>query len=178
MMRAISVIMGVLFVGVGIYSLINMKAAFISLAFVLGLVMIAYGIGQIISWFSARKEKAMSAWVLGEGVLTLLIGALVCFYPFQTDFIIAIWFAAWLTVSGIMRVVGAIQTKKNYPGSPWGFMLFMGAITIIVGIYAMVHPLVAGMAIAILLGVIFILQGINCFVFGVSLPGMNKNKSE
>lgn len=177
-MRAVSIVMGVLFVGAGIYCLVNMKAAFISLAIILGIVMMAYGIGQVITWISSRKEKGLSGWVLGEGVLTLLIGALVCFYPFQTDFVIAIWFAAWLTVSGIMRVVAAIQTKKNFPGAPWGFLLFMGVITVIVGIYAMVHPLIAGMAIAILLGLMFILQGINCFVSGVSLPGMNKNKPQ
>lgn len=177
-MRVISIIMGVLFIGAGIYCLINMKAAFISLAFILGIIMMAYGIGQIVSWFTARKEKSLSGWVALEGILTLLIGALVCFYPFQTDVVIAIWFAAWLTVSGIMRVVAAVKTKQNYPGSPWGFMFFMGVITIIMGIYGVVHPLVAGMTVAILLGLFFILQGVNSLVFGISLPGMKKDKNE
>lgn len=175
-MRAFSVIIGILLIITGIYCFINMKAAFVSLALILGIVMIAYGISQIISWFATRKETKISAWVLGEGVLTTLIGALVVFYPFQTDLVLAIWFAAWLIASGVMRIVGAVQTKKNFPGSPWGFMMFMGILTVIVGFYGLIHPMVAGMAIAILLGIFFIIQGINSLVFGVTLPGMKNDK--
>lgn len=177
-MKAVTVIIGVLLIGAGVYCFVNIKAAFISLAFILGLVMMAYGVSQIVTWFTTRKESGSSAWVLGEGILTTLIGALVCFYPFQTDLVLAIWFAAWLIVSGIMRIAGAVQIRKNFPGTPWGLMLIMGVICILVGIYGLVHPLVAGMAIAMLLGIFFILQGINCLVFGINIPGVKSEKSE
>lgn len=175
-MKVVTVIIGVALMLSGVYCFINMKAAFVSLALILGIVMIAYGISQIGTWLSERKKTGMSGWVMGEGILTTLIGALVVFYPFQTDLVLAIWFAAWLIVSGIMRIVGAYETKKNFSGTPWGFMMFMGIITVVVGIYGLVHPMVAGMAIAILLGIFFILQGINCLVFGINLPGAKDKK--
>lgn len=175
-MKAVTVIIGVLFIGTGIYCFVNMKAAFLSLALILGLALLAYGVGQVFTWFTDRQNKGLTVWALAEGILTALIGALVVFYPFQTDFVLAVWFAAWLMVSGIMRIVGSLKTRKLLPGAPWGFMFAMGIIGILVGIYCLVHPMVTGMALALMLGIFFVLQGINCIAFGINLPGMNNKK--
>lgn len=175
-MKAITVIIGALFIGTGIYCFVNMKAAFLSLALILGLALMAYGVGQIFTYITDRENKGLTAWALAEGILTALIGVLVVFYPFQTDFVLAVWFAAWLLSSGVLRIVGALKTRKLLPGTPWGFMFFMGIVGILVGIYCLVHPMVTGMALALMLGIFFVLQGINCIFFGVSLPGMKSKK--
>ena len=165
-MRAISVILGFLFIATGIYCFFNLGVAFASLTFIWGIIMMIYGIGQITAWFSARKINGASGWIAVEGIFTALVGLLIAFYPLSQLFL-AIWFGAWLIVSGIIRIVASLQSKRNLPNAPWGFMMFMGILTMIVGIYGIIHPIVIGMAIAMLFGIFFILQGINAIIFGL-----------
>ncbi len=174
-MRILSVILGILLIVTGIYCFFNLGVAFVSLALFLGIIMMVYGISQIIAYFASKKNGGSSGWVCFEGILTLAIGAIVAFYPL-TEFFLAIWFAAWLIVSGILRIVASIQTKRNFPGTPWGFMMFLGVLTVIAGIYGMVNPLVIGMAMAMLFGIFFILQGINSIVFGLGSADAKKKK--
>lgn len=165
-MRALTIILGILLIITGIYCFFNLGMAFVTLALFLGIVMMVYGISQIIAWFASRKNGGSSGWVAFEGILTLAIGAIVAFYPLS-EVVLAIWFAAWLIASGLMRIIAAVQTKRNFPGTPWGFMMFMGILTIVVGIYGVIHPMVIGMALAMLFGIFFVLQGINCILFGL-----------
>lgn len=171
-MKVFNVIVGILLILAGIYCFMNMQAAFLSLAFIIGLVLIAYGIMQAATWISGRRGNRVSGWIFGEGLLTILIGILMVFNPFSSELILSILFGAWLVASGLMRVIASIQTKRNIPGAPWAFMLIVGIVSILVGVYALFNPLVAGVAIAVLLGIFFILQGINSIVYGVSIPGM------
>ena len=171
-MRIVTVIIGILLIIAGFISFANLGITIWMMALFAGIAILVFGINQIGNWFTARKTGGVSGWVLAEGIITSILGIIIIFYPISSLAILAIWVAAWLVVSGVMRIIAAIQTRKNLPGSSWGVMLFLGIIITIVGICGIIFPLTFEVAMAIMLGIFFIIQGINLIVYGVSLPGM------
>lgn len=166
-MRAFSIIMGILLFAVGVYCLMHLGATFVSLALVIGILMIAYGVMEIVDYFTKHRKYDNTGWVLAEGILTIILGGIVLFYPGISDLFISILFGVWLVVSGMFRIMGALSIKRLQPGSSWVFMFIMGILSIIVGIYGFVHPYVVGLAIAMLIGIFFMIQGINSIVYGI-----------
>ena len=54
--------------------------------------------------------------------------------------------------------------------------LVTGVICVAGGLYAFLNPIIAGLAIAVLLGIIFLLQGISTLELGIHMPHEKKEK--
>lgn len=169
-MRILTIILGAVLIIVGIYCFFNLGAAFLSLALIFGIIMLIYGIGQLVLYFSSRNDNGVTGWVLADGIITSLLGLVIIFFPFTSEYVLLIWFAVWLLFSGIMRIVGAFQIKPYLPGAPWVLMLILGILSLVIGVIGLIYPMVTGVFMAVLLGIFFILQGINCILLGASVP--------
>lgn len=171
-MRVLTIVMGVILTLAGIWCLINLGQTYAALAFVLGIVMLVSGISSIITYIMGHKDEKLSGWVLAEGIFTTILGIIVLINPFTADVMISIFFGMWLMVSGVLRIVGAFEQRKL--GLPYGWTLILGILSLLVGLYGFVHPLVAGLALAMLLAIFFIMQGINTIALGVAMPSSKK----
>jgi uncharacterized membrane protein HdeD (DUF308 family) len=112
----------------------------------------------------ARTMCKRAWWVfLISGIAGIAFGVLALMKPGIALFTLALFFAAWLFVDGIVNAIGGIQNRGK---DGWWLLLLIGLLGIVAGGYALFNPPVA-MAVfvlvvafdAILLGVLLLTLG-------------------
>jgi uncharacterized membrane protein HdeD (DUF308 family) len=83
---------------------------------------------------------------------------------------VALFFGAWLLVSGIVQIVQAFSLDRS--GGSRALMVFSGALGIILGLLCFRGPLQAGYILLLLIAFGWIIRGIMTFVVGVSGKGL------
>lgn len=97
-------------------------------------------------------------WVLAFGVVTLLAGLLALIWPGKTIVAIAVLFGVQLVVAGIFRFVAALASDDE-SGATRVLLALLGVLSFIIGLYALRHILITVAALALLLGIYWIVNG-------------------
>ena len=77
-MRAITIVMGILLMGTGVWSFANSGVSFLALAFAIGLVMIADGTVEGMTYIYSRggNRQDNNIWMLADSIVTFVLGIL------------------------------------------------------------------------------------------------------
>jgi uncharacterized membrane protein HdeD (DUF308 family) len=97
-------------------------------------------------------------WVLVFGIITVLAGLLTLVWPGRTIVVLAVLFGAQLVVAGIFRFVAALASDDE-TGATRVLLALLGVLSFIVGLYALRHVLLTIAALALLLGIFWIVNG-------------------
>ena len=97
-------------------------------------------------------------WVLTFGIITLLAGLLTLAWPGRTIVVVAVLFGIQLVVAGIFRFIAALAADEESGGSR-ALLALLGVLSFIVGLYALRNVLVTIAALALLLGIFWIVNG-------------------
>ena len=97
-------------------------------------------------------------WILAFGIITLAVGVVVLIWPGRTLIVVAVLFGIQLIVMGIFRFVAAFAAGDVGGGSRVLYAL-LGVLSLIIGLYALRHVLITLLALALLLGIFWIVSG-------------------
>jgi uncharacterized membrane protein HdeD (DUF308 family) len=97
-------------------------------------------------------------WVLWFGIITLLAGIAVLAWPGPTLLVIAVLFGVQLIVAGIFRFVAAFATD-DAGGGTRVLLALLGVLSIIIGLWAVRHVLLTLLALVVLLGIFWVVNG-------------------
>jgi uncharacterized membrane protein HdeD (DUF308 family) len=98
-------------------------------------------------------------WVLFFGIVTVGLGIVVLVWPDKTIVVVAVLFGIQLILAGIFRFVSALAID-DAPGGTRVLFALVGVLAFIVGIYALRHVNVTIAALALLLGIFWIVNGV------------------
>ncbi len=98
-------------------------------------------------------------WLLAFGVITLLVGVLALAWPGPTLLVIAVLFGIQLIVTGIFRFVSAFASG-DLTGGTRVLLAVLGVLSLIIGLYAVRHVLITLIALALLLGIFWTVNGV------------------
>lgn len=103
-------------------------------------------------------SKDVQSFLVIQGVLTLLFGVAVVFWPGLTLAILVYLFGAYILISGILHIVHAISsvTKSKW----WPLNGFLGLVELGFGIYILRHPSESFDVFIALIGFALIIRGI------------------
>jgi uncharacterized membrane protein HdeD (DUF308 family) len=110
-------------------------------------------------------------WVLAFGIITLLIGIAALVWPDRTLVVVAVLFGIQLIVMGIFRFAAAFAAEDVTGGTRVLYAL-LGVLSLIIGLYAVRHVLVTLLALALLLGIFWIVSGAVELFTALSQRGM------
>jgi uncharacterized membrane protein HdeD (DUF308 family) len=99
------------------------------------------------------------AWLLAFGILTVALGICAVVWPSITLLAAAIVFGVQLIVAGIYRLVGAFASD-DASGTTRVLLALLGILSLVVGLYAVRHVLLTIVALALLLGIFWIVNGV------------------
>ena len=105
----------------------------------------------------ARLGRAWG-WVLAFGIITLALGVVVLVWPGRTLLVVAVLFGVQLILMGIFRFVAAFASNDVSGGTRVLYAL-LGVLSLIIGLYAVRHVLITLLALALLLGIFWIVNG-------------------
>ncbi|MDR2156681.1 MAG: DUF308 domain-containing protein [Clostridiales Family XIII bacterium] len=171
-MRVFMIAMGVLLTVTGVFCFANLEKEWSAFAFIVGVVMLIAGASNILSYLFEKKSRPHVGWVLAEGLLTVTLGVLALLYPFRADLVITAVFGMWLISSGVLRLTAVFEMKGS--GLRKTPVALAGLCGIAVGVFGFVHLYVMSLALAAVVGVLFIMQGVNALVTGLALPSKRR----
>jgi uncharacterized membrane protein HdeD (DUF308 family) len=105
----------------------------------------------------ARVGRAWG-WVLAFGIITLLTGLAALVWPGRTLIVVAVLFGIQLIVMGIFRFVAAFASDDRSGGTRV-LLALLGVLSLIIGLYAVRHVLITLLALALLLGIFWVVSG-------------------
>jgi uncharacterized membrane protein HdeD (DUF308 family) len=164
-------ITGIILLICGVLAVGSPFAAGVSVTIMVGSLLIIGGISQCF--------LAFQAGAFGKGLLIFLMGALTAvagFYLFGQPLAglatITIFLAAYFIVTGIFELIAAIQIR---PAEGWGWMLFNGIVTLLLGIMIWRQfPLSGAWAIGTLFGIKLMMSGLSLIFIGRNVRGAAK----
>jgi len=106
------VLVGLAYLLGGFYSLMHPLLAISTLTLLLAAVILAGGALEIISYFRLKDENA-SGWMLVNGIVTLLLGAMIWFHwPSSSVWAIGIIVGVTLLMTGMARLMFGLAARK------------------------------------------------------------------
>ncbi len=115
MKRVLVILMGVLMIIGGVFCLMTPVETFLSIGYMVGVMILCDAIGNIVAWFHVRKYAQISGWYLVNAILSLIFGIIVIAnmaMQFAVDMAIVYIVAAWVIAQGISRISLALKLKK------------------------------------------------------------------
>ena len=164
-------IFGVIAIILGIFAMMAPGLTGISVAILVGVIVLVGGIVRIIWAFQAGSlGKGLLMFAIGG--LTLLCGIALVANPLFASGVLTIILAIYFIVDGIFEIAAAMRLR---PGSGWGWMLFGGIVSLWLGILIWRQfPLSGVWAIGILLGIKLFLVGLIMVMGGSAVRSMPK----
>lgn len=121
--------LGVVMIALGIVALALIPAASLATVLVLGWLMVFVGIVEAVHAFQVRGWGGMFLHLIA-GIAGVLIGLLVVTHPVAGALAWTLLFASFFTVIGLFRIFAAARLKFPH----WGWAVFDGSITLLLGI--------------------------------------------
>ena len=177
-MRILTIISGILMVLTSAFCFMNPGQTFLVLAFVIGLVMVLNGVIHTLAYLIGRglhNRGDNNGWILTEALITLVLGILILCNQLVVDAAIPMVFGIWVVTSGILRIEASTHINKEKKKSNFRTTLITGILTVLVGIFGFINPMMGWLSTAILLGVFMLMQGINVLELGINMPHEKKS---
>jgi uncharacterized membrane protein HdeD (DUF308 family) len=112
-------------------------------------------------------------WPAFFGVVSIVAGLLSLAWPGPTLLVLAVVFGIELIVWGIYRLVGAV-TFGDAGGGARTLWAILGVLSLLLGFYSLRHIVITLLALGLLLGIFWLVDGIGLIVSAVehrSMPG-------
>ena len=180
-MRILTMMIGVLFTGAGIYLVANGGLSFMSVAFIVGLIFVVAGIVECLSYSGYRGEDEEKSWILIDGTTTFILGILILMNKLSADAAVPLVLGLWILLSGIRNFVHAWEKIEEMD---YGFYdhLVIGLVNIVLGLYAFFDQDLFDLSTVTLIGVYMIAGGVNIIHIGATIkilkPEFIKTKEE
>jgi uncharacterized membrane protein HdeD (DUF308 family) len=153
------VVRGVLALALGVFILWRPMESIASFALVIAIWALFSGIVQIVHAFDLR-DLFQHWWVLLlSGLVSAAFGvAALYYYPGLSLAFAVVWVTWWLFLTGALAIYAAIVERRL--GVSWGWTLTLGIVSIIAGVFALMHPPVTLAAIMGLIAGFAIVSGV------------------
>ncbi len=172
-MKILTLAGGILMVATGVFCFINPGQTFMTMAFVIGSVMVINGLIHALGFLLARGRFGIgdnNGWILIDAILTLLLGILILCNQLTVDIAIPMIFGMWVLVSGLLRFEASTRINRQKKPRNFKAALVTGVITIIVGLFGFINPLITYVSVIVLLGIFMVVQGANSIELGINMP--------
>jgi uncharacterized membrane protein HdeD (DUF308 family) len=110
--RVLLMLLGVLSFVVGLYALRHILLTIATLALLLGIYWIVNGLVEVLAALSHRGLRGQGMRIL-TGVLSIVAGAAVLFYPAPSLLTLAAILGIWLLVFGIVEIARAFRLRSS-----------------------------------------------------------------
>lgn len=168
----ISLIMGILFLGVGLLILFYPLAGYEAIAILFSAIMLVTGIFEII--FAASNKNVLSGWgwYLALGILDVILGLVLIFIPGFKEVVIPFILAFWLMFRGISSVGYSIDLQR-YGSKNWGWYMTFGILAVLCAIAIILFPLAGAVSAVWICGFLFLFLGISRIMLAFDLKKLH-----
>ncbi len=180
-MRTIMMIASVAMIGSGIFCVANGSAAFLTVAFVIGVVYVLMGATELLVGLRADfdiSEKAVS--ISKDGVLMIIYGIVILSGQVTDDTTARMLIAAWLVIEGVLAA--SMITDLMHITTEQRVNLAVNAVMLVFGLYMFFNTVMFDMSATFLIGIALVILGVRrffqSFMIEYSRPGFVTGNEE
>lgn len=170
----VPIIVGVVFVGLGIFSLLNPMISFSSLSILFSIFFLISGISEMAFAFANKDEMDNWGWTLTFGLVTTIVGFILLSSPLTSMSVLAYYIGFLVLFRSISGISYAIDLK-NYSVHQWKYLLLISGLGTIFGIIMIWNPVLAGLSAVMWLSFGMVTIGFFAMILGYNLKKL-KNK--
>ena len=170
-MGILSIILGVILIVGGVFCMFTPFATFLSAGFMIAIMLFMYGIFGVVRFF----QKEAGALELISSILAIIVGVIAIVRPgvaLVIDGFVLNMVSAWLLVKGLINIIISIQARNEIKG--WGWGVAIGVLSIVAGVLSFLHPTITALTVGILMGLVFVENGIDMIVLGTTLRAIDR----
>jgi uncharacterized membrane protein HdeD (DUF308 family) len=161
--RAVQIGLGVLTIALSIFALVFPGATFISIVWILAVVLFFVGIEEIIvGIFSPRKSRWSS---IGLGILVLIFASIAMSYPVAAAITLVVFIGIAFLINGIARIVEGFSGKHS--GIVRGFLIGVGIMAVALSVAVLASPLFGARLAGLIIGIGLLITGIQMVFAGI-----------
>ncbi len=157
--RRMELLMAVISLVLGIIMVIFPQKTMSVICYVIAAAILLYGVIDIISYFTSKSYEGNFSLTLLRGVVASVIGIIIFIRPDFLSTFIPIVLGILLIIDGITSIQKSVFLKNNNIYF-WHVSMVESILTLALGIFVLINPLSADIAIITCLGVAFIWYGI------------------
>jgi uncharacterized membrane protein HdeD (DUF308 family) len=128
--RGWEIFWGILLCITGVLALLMPVVAALATALTFAWLLILAGGFEIVHAIQTRQRSGFG-WKLASGIVTLVLGLFMLLFPIAGIATLALWIGAFVFAGGVLRTVLAFKLK---PARGWGWVLFDGLLSILIGV--------------------------------------------
>lgn len=154
--RNLLTVFAIISIVLGILAMMAPGVTGLSVAFLLGIIVLIGGIDRIVWAFQAGSfGKGFAGFVIGG--LTVICGALLIANPLFAAGVLTVILALYFILDGVIEIMAGVRIR---PLESWKWMLFSGIISVLLGVLIWTqYPLAGAYAMGIMLGIKLLLIG-------------------
>ncbi len=158
--------LGVISLIAGIVALGSDVMATASAVMIVGIMMLVAGVAEVFTAFNVKDWGHRIYWLL-LGALYIFAGIICIQDPFAAATLLTLMLGIALIIGGALRIFLATRMRH---GTPWGWVVFSGAITLLLGAMIVAHwPASSFFVLGMLLGIDLIFIGSSWITMGLAL---------
>jgi len=155
--------LGVLTIALSLFALAFPVVTYISIVWVLAVVLFFVGIEQIIiGIFSSRRSRWSS---IGLGILVLIFAAIAISFPVAAAITIIIFLGIAFLINGIARILEGFSGRHS--GLSRTFLIGVGILAVVISAAVLISPLFGAGLAGIIIGIGLLLTGIQMVFAGI-----------
>lgn len=174
-MRTLNMIMGGLFILGGFFMIFKGGVTFLSVAFVVGLLLILAGAVECLSYKSYRGVEEDNKWVLIDGFVMFILGILIISNRISADASVPLVLGLWVLTIGVRNLVRAWEKIDDKSNFFYGHGI-IGLVNLFVGLYMFFNDSLLAASVASLVGICLITQGTNLIMVASTIVVMKHEK--
>ena len=151
----LSIILGIIFIIFPMFS-----AELVSI--IVGLSLLFFGISSVFMGWNMRSYRDNSSTVfIVTGIIAVIFGFLFLFYIDALSFLTGLSFYIVGFIMIVFGIAGLMSRSENISTFASVLVLIMGILAIALAVFAMAQPIY----IAMIIGIVLIIEGVNLFLF-------------
>ncbi|WP_400262074.1 HdeD family acid-resistance protein [Sphingobacterium sp. SG20118] len=173
----IPLILGILFILVGIWVSRTPLAAYLTLAIIFATTFLVAGILEIIYAIVNRNTLNHWVWELISGIIGLFLGFLLISNPAISMVALSLYVGFGILFYSIKGIGKALELKKHgFKG--WIYTMIIGVAGLILSFIMIWNPVFGGMTIVFYTSFSFIILGVLNIFLSIKMKGLNKRLGE
>ena len=164
----ISLLLGILFILMGIWVLMTPLTSYIALSLLFSMMFFINGILEIVFAISNRRKLDGWGWQLTGGVVDLLLGTILLSIP-GISFLALPVFVGFGLMFRSMIIIGLSFDLKFYHVPGWGWLLVLSLLAMLFSFMLIFNPVFAGLTIVIFTAMALFVVGIFRILLAIKL---------
>lgn len=171
------IIISILFSAIGIFMIIHPFASVLVLCYLIGTLLIAFGMIKMIGYSSKDLYRLAFQYDLAFGILDITLGLIICFFPLDALSLLYITIGILILADGLFRIQLAIDAK-SFGIRSWWLILSIAIITSVFGSLLIIRPTRSASILMVVFGITLLSEGILNLCVSISAIKISKVLNE